>query len=240
IKDNVSGYYKMLLRNTEKLQQLIDQLLELSQLEAETIPLIVDWYNIVDVIKACFNNLKPLADEKNINFVFSSEKDSAYAMIDKDKLEKISNNLLSNAFKFTPTSGSIYLNVRTLHNIDDQITVSVRDTGVGIPKEFQNKIFDRFYQVDNSSKRNFGGSGIGLALVKELAALHKWEVNVQSSEGEGTEFVLTIPLKNNHSEHSDKLSTNIETQSAERIEPLMPEQVNTTSGYHEEKSLILF
>jgi signal transduction histidine kinase/ligand-binding sensor domain-containing protein/DNA-binding response OmpR family regulator len=240
IKENVPGYYKMLLRNTEKLQQLIDQLLELSQLEAETIPLKVDWYNIVDVIKACFNNLKPLADEKNINFVFSSEKDSAYAMIDKDKLEKIINNLLSNAFKFTPTSGSIYLNVRTLHNIDDQITVSVRDTGVGIPKEFQNKIFDRFYQVDNSSKRNFGGSGIGLALVKELAALHEWEINVQSSEGEGTEFVLTIPLKNNHSEHSDKLSTNIETQSAERIEPLMPEQVNTTSGYHEEKSLILF
>lgn len=240
IKDNISGYYKMLLRNTEKLQQLIDQLLELSQLEAETIPLKVDWYNIVDVIKSCYNNLKPLADEKNINFVFSTEKDSAYAMIDKDKLEKIINNLLSNAFKFTPASGSIYLNIKSPESNDDQIIVSVKDTGIGIPKEFQNKIFDRFYQVDNSSKRNFGGSGIGLALVKELAALHKWEINVQSFEGEGTEFVLTIPLKNDHSKVLDKITTDVETESAERIDLLTPEQLVTTSDNNKEKSLILF
>jgi len=240
VKDNIPGYYKMLLRNTEKLQQLIDQLLELSQLEAETIPLKVDWYNIIDVIKACYNNLKPLADEKNINFVFSTEKESVYAMIDKDKLEKIINNLLSNAFKFTPASGSIYLTVTTPHNNNDQITVSVKDTGIGIPKEFRDKIFDRFYQVDNSSKRNFGGSGIGLALVKELASLHNWEINVNSDEGEGTEFVLTIPIKNVNSEASYKPKMNIEAKAAEQPELVMPEQLNTASKNTKEKSLILF
>lgn len=240
IKDNISGYYKMLLRNTEKLQQLIDQLLELSQLEAETIPLKVDRYNIIDVIKTCYNNLKPLADEKNINFVFSTENESVYAMIDKDKLEKIINNLLSNAFKFTPVSGSIYLNIRGDENIDNKVIISVKDTGIGIPKEYQNKIFDRFYQVDNSSKRNFGGSGIGLALVKELATLHKWEVNVQSTEGEGTEFVLEIPIKNHHSEAPDERVTNIQARSAEQSEFLTPEQLNTSSAISKEKSLILF
>ncbi|MDT3695238.1 MAG: two-component regulator propeller domain-containing protein [Ignavibacterium sp.] len=240
IRDNIPVYYKMLLRNTEKLQQLIDQLLELSQLEAETIPLKVDSYNIVDVIKACFNNLQPLAEERSINFVFSAEKDSVYAMIDKDKLEKIINNLLSNAFKFTPSGGSIYVNINCPDNNADQITVSVKDTGIGIPNEFQNKIFDRFYQIDNSSKRNFGGSGIGLALVKELATLHNWEINLNSVEGEGTEFVLTIPIKSNHSAVSEKLKANIETQATEHIDPLSPEHFSTASGNINEKSLILF
>lgn len=240
IKDNITGYYKMLLRNTEKLQQLIDQLLELSQLEAETIPLKVDWYNIVDVVKACFNNLQTLADERNINFAFTTEKEIIYAVIDKDKLEKIINNLLSNAFKFTPSGGSIFVNINLKLKDTDQITVSVKDTGIGIPKEFRDKIFDRFYQVDNSSRRNYGGSGIGLALVKELAALHNWDINVISAEGEGTEFVLTIPIKNVNSEASYKSKMNIEAKAAEQPEPVMSELLSATPDNIKEKPLILF
>ncbi|KAB2848332.1 MAG: response regulator, partial [Ignavibacterium sp.] len=240
IKDNITGYYKMLLRNTEKLQQLIDQLLELSQLEAETIPLKVDWYNIVDVVKACFNNLQTLADERNINFAFTTEKEIIYAVIDKDKLEKIINNLLSNAFKFTPSGGSIFVNINLKLKDTDQITVSVKDTGIGIPKEFRDKIFDRFYQVDNSSRRNYGGSGIGLALVKELAALHNWDINVSSAEGEGTEFVLTIPIKNVNSEASYKSKMNIEAKAAEQPEPVMSELLSATPDNIKEKPLILF
>ena len=195
IGENISDYYKMLLRNTEKLQQLIDQLLELSQLETESIPLKLDSYNLVEVIKTCYSSFKPLAEEKKINFILTSDQESLLAMLDKDKLEKIINNLLSNSFKFTPNGGSISVGVTASQkNSNKFVCVSVKDNGIGISREYIANIFDRFYQVDNSSKRNYGGSGIGLALVKELITLHKWDIEVKSEPGLGTEFILSIPL----------------------------------------------
>ena len=197
IKENISEYYKMLLRNTEKLHQLIDQLLELSQLETESIPLKTELLNLVIVVKSCFDSFMPLAKQKNINYIFNSSLQSAAAMIDKDKLEKIINNLLSNAFKFTPPDGNISVNLYSETNSDFTLAkVSVKDSGIGIPKDQQEKIFNRFYQVDDSSKRSFGGSGIGLALVKELVTLHKWNLKVNSEEGSGAEFIIEIPLTN--------------------------------------------
>lgn len=195
IIENVSGYYKMLLRNTEKLQQLIDQLLELSQLESESIPLKKETYNLVSVIKSLTPAFIPLAEQKKIDFSFKSSADVIFALIDKDKLEKIINNLLSNAFKFTPVDGTISVDISIENKTSPSIAIiSVKDSGIGIPLEHQTKIFDRFYQADDSSKRNYGGSGIGLALVKELVTLHKWDIKVKSSEGKGTEFTLSIPL----------------------------------------------
>ncbi|MBK7499718.1 MAG: response regulator [Ignavibacteriales bacterium] len=121
--------------------------------------------------------------------------ESAFALLDKDKFEKIVNNLLSNAFKFTDVGGTVNTEVVEKIISDKKFAlVSVSDSGVGITKENQSKIFNRFFQVDDSSKRNYGGSGIGLALVKELTTLLGWDISVNSSEGEGTEFTLKIPL----------------------------------------------
>lgn len=195
IKENLTDYYKMLLRNTEKLQQLIDQLLELSQLESESIPLKKEAYDVVILLRSISNAFIPLADQKNIKFNFNSNMDSAFALLDKDKFEKIVNNLLSNAFKFTDVGGTVNTEVVEKIISDKKFAlVSVSDSGVGITKENQSKIFNRFFQVDDSSKRNYGGSGIGLALVKELTTLLGWDISVNSSEGEGTEFTLKIPL----------------------------------------------
>ncbi len=195
IKDNLTDYYKMLLRNTEKLQQLIDQLLELSQLESETIPVQKETYDIVNLLKSISNSFIPLANQKNIRFNFYSGVESAFAILDKDKFEKIINNLLNNAFKFTDTGGTVNIELAEKTMSGSRIAfVTISDTGVGISKENQSKIFTRFFQVDDSSKRNYGGSGIGLALVKELTTLLGWEVSVSSNEGEGTEFTLQIPL----------------------------------------------
>jgi len=195
IKENLTDYYKMLLRNTEKLQQLIDQLLELSQLESESIPLKKEAYDVVILLRSISNAFIPLADQKNIKFNFNSNMESAFALLDKDKFEKIVNNLLSNAFKFTDVGGTVYTEVVEKSISDKKFAlVSVSDSGVGITKENQSKIFNRFFQVDDSSKRNYGGSGIGLALVKELTTLLGWDISVNSSEGEGTEFTLKIPL----------------------------------------------
>jgi DNA-binding response OmpR family regulator len=111
--------------------------------------------------------------------------------------------LLTNAFKFTPNGGSISIDITTSQNDETKnILISIKDSGIGIPKESQEKIFDRFYQVDNSSKRNFGGSGIGLSLVKELVSLHNWNIEVKSRENMGTEFILTIPVSENTSENN--------------------------------------
>ncbi len=195
IKENKSQYYNLLLRNTEKLQQLIDQLLELSQLEAESIPLKAETQDLVKVLKSFTASFTSLAELNNIKFSFNSAVDFAPALIDKDKFEKIINNLLSNAFKFTPVGGIINVDLSIENKNElDFAKISIADTGIGIPKDQQSKIFDRFYQVEDSSKRVAGGSGIGLALVKELVLLHKWEIIVSSNEGEGTEFLLTIPL----------------------------------------------
>ena len=209
INDNTLGYYKMLLRNTEKLQLLIDQLLELSQLEADSIPLKVDLYDIVDVVKSCYNNFMSIAQQKKINYSFYSTQESVNSIIDKDKLEKIINNLLSNALKFTSKNGSIFVEITKLETKGlGAILISVKDNGIGIPQESLEKIFDRFYQADNSSKRNYGGSGIGLALVKELATVNKWDIDVKSEENAGTEFTLNIPLTSNFTSEYKKQQVN--------------------------------
>ena len=195
IKDNLSDYYKMLLKNTEKLQHLIDQLLELSQLESETIPIKKEAYDISNILKSISNSFHSLADQKNIRFNFHSNVESAIALMDKDKFEKIINNLLNNAFKFTDVGGTVSIELaEKFISGKDNALISISDSGVGISKENQSKIFNRFFQVDDSSKRNYGGSGIGLALVKELTTLLGWEVSVSSNEGEGTEFTIQIPL----------------------------------------------
>ncbi|MBE0570612.1 MAG: response regulator [Ignavibacteriaceae bacterium] len=197
IKDNLVDYYKMLFRNTEKLQNLIDQLLELSQLEAETIPLNKQQVELVSLLKGFTYSFMPLAEQKFISLNFSSAVDKMNISLDRDKLEKIINNLLSNAFKFTPSGGKIGVNILIENSNEPSIAIiKVIDTGAGIPQEYQSKIFDRFFKIEDDSNRNQTGSGIGLALVKELAELHHWEISVESAESIQTVFTLKIPLEN--------------------------------------------
>lgn len=208
IKDNLIDYYKMLLSNTEKLQKLIDQLLELSQLESESIPLKKECYDLVSLLRSFSSTFIPLANQKNIKLSFNSNVESTFAMLDKDKFEKIINNLLSNAFKFTDIGGMVSIEISE-ENIEGKkiAKISVCDSGIGISKENQSKIFNRFFQVDDSSKRNYGGSGIGLALVKELTALHGWKISVNSAESEGAEFKIEIPLLTNDELQKNKIGS---------------------------------
>ena len=187
--------YRMIYRNTQNLQSLIEQLLELSQLEAAAIPVKAKQENIISTLKGLLYSFESLAQDKNITLSFNSKENSILAWFDKDKLEKIINNLLSNAFKFTNDGGRIDVDVEK-QSVDSRefLQIRVTDSGIGIPKVKLDKIFDRFFQVDDSSQRAFGGSGIGLALVKELVELHRWEIFVASEAGKGSEFTLKIPL----------------------------------------------
>jgi signal transduction histidine kinase/DNA-binding response OmpR family regulator len=217
IKENINEYYSMLFRNTEKLQHLIDQLLELSQLEAASIPLNLQKHDLVSSMQGFTNSFIHLAVQKNINLTFHSDTEAIITTIDKDKFEKIINNLLSNAFKFTGSGGNISVKLSVETEKDSSIAIiSVSDTGIGIPKEYQPKIFNRFYQVDDSSKRIHGGSGIGLALVKELVNLHKWDISFQSKEGEGTIFFIKIPLDKDYAENKKTKQPLSKTESKEK------------------------
>lgn len=235
IKENLSDYYKMLLRHTEKLQNLIDQLLELSQLEAETIPLNKQKLDLVSLLRSFTYNFVPLAEDKLITLGFNSSEERIASMIDRDKLEKIINNLLSNAFKFTPRGGKISVDIRTGYSLpQNHAFVEISDTGVGIAEEYQSKIFDRFYQVDDESKNNEVGSGIGLALVKELVALHNWDIYVKSKVGEGTTFTLKIPL-----EKVEEVETHKEKESSEKLIDRNKEEVYTLADSEEESEVTI-
>ena len=206
VKGNPQNYYDLIYRNTENLNNLIDQLLELTQLEVEAIPIRAGKENLISLLRGMFYSFESIANQKNISIEFISDEKSICAWIDRDKLEKIVNNILSNSFKFTPTEGLISLSVKTIKLGNENFAVvKISDTGIGIPKDKLNSIFDRFYQVDDSSGRAYAGSGIGLSLVKELVELHKWQINIESEIAKGTAFILTIPLSDSYLSDKQKI-----------------------------------
>jgi len=159
-------------------------------------------------LKGLLSSFESLAKQKNISIKFESDTDSKVCWIDRDKFEKIINNLLSNAFKFTPHGGQVTVKAGELLRDGKQYAeIKISDTGVSIPKDKIDKIFDRFFQVDDSAQRSYGGSGIGLALVKEFVELHKWSISVESEPGQGTEFTLQIPMWDNYLDEDEKICT---------------------------------
>ncbi len=192
LKDNkTKNELNIAYNNAGKLLRLVNQLLDLSKVESGNMKLQAVPQNIVSVIKVLIISFSPYAERKKIKLKFDSTEEEIIAYIDKEKIEKIVTNILSNAFKFTPEGGIIELK---LSNNLEYVNISIRDTGIGIPKEKISKIFDRFYQVDETNKKEYEGTGIGLALSKELIELHKGKIKIESTEGEGSIFTISIPL----------------------------------------------
>ena len=182
-------------KNAKRLLNLVNQLLEIAKLESGNMKLRISPQNIIPFLKAIVLSFTSYAERKNITLKFISSKEAIIVYVDKEKIEKIITNVLSNAFKFTPEGGKIIVKAESS---DRFFTVSISDTGVGIPKEKLPKIFDRFYQVDQAHTREYEGTGIGLAFTKELIELHKGTIEVESLEGKGTTFKVNIPLGKDH------------------------------------------
>ncbi len=186
------GKLQVANRNAKRLLTLINQLLDLSKLEAGSMALKAEQQNIVSFLKSSFYSFESLAETKNISLIFQSESNNISAAFDPDKMEKIVCNLFSNAIKFTAEKGEVNVSVKLLGF--SNIEIRIKDTGIGIPEDRRKHIFDRFYQVDNSLTREHEGTGIGLALTKELVELHKGQISVESTLGVGTEFIIILPL----------------------------------------------
>lgn len=193
--------FTLMHRSASRLLTLVNQLLDLTRLEAGTLTLDLRYANLKKFLLPITSQFASISNSKNVSFSVNMA-DNIELFIDHDKTEKIITNLLFNAFKFTPAQGAVTLLVTkeepTSAFPNGYAAIRVQDNGAGIAPEHLTKVFDRFYQADNSSWQE--GTGIGLALCKELVELHKGTITVQSETRKGSVFTVCLPLSNLQSE----------------------------------------
>ncbi len=196
IGGKVRNRLEMIRRNARRLMNLINELLDISKLEAGRMGLKVRSGNLVSFVKACRKAFLPLAEARRVAFMFQADQKTIRLYFDPDKLEKALANLLSNAFKFTPETGKILIGVSG--EDPDWAVISVKDTGKGIPKTEIPYVFDRFYQGRDPGSGFSAGSGVGLSLAKELIELHGGRIEARSDPGFGCQFTIRLPKGQGH------------------------------------------
>ncbi|HSF54752.1 MAG TPA: ATP-binding protein, partial [Algoriphagus sp.] len=196
--ENLKEGLPMIKRNSAQLLRLINQMLDLSKLESGRLSAKMIHDNILSYLKYLTESFHSFADSKDIRLHLLPGFEEFYMDFDPEKIQAIFSNLVGNAVKFTPPGGNIYIKIEkiTSGELGDCLEIKVKDTGKGIPAEHLPYIFDRFYQVDNSATRSDEGSGIGLALTKELVQLMSGTIEVSSQIGKGSEFTLRLPIQN--------------------------------------------
>lgn len=178
-------------KETERLTNLIESILEISSIEAGTFEIVREDVDIRGVINRVLSVLKPLAQKGKIELRCDIPEELEILQGDESKIESVITNLVNNAIKFTPENGRISISARCREN---ELFFYVSDTGVGVPKESLPKIFDRFYRVYREGKQ-VQGTGLGLAIVKEITQMHGGRIEVESEVGKGTTFTVVLPLK---------------------------------------------
>ncbi|MBC7235780.1 MAG: GAF domain-containing protein [Chloroflexi bacterium] len=178
--------------STINLQRLIDDLLEFSRMEAGQIKLRPEEISLQEVTTQVVERLAPLAQEGELTLINQVPATLPIIEADPMRIEQVLTNLISNAIKFTPAGGSITVSGEDL---GDQVRMWVRDTGIGIPKEEQGRIFQRFYQVDGGATRSYTGTGLGLTISKFIIEYHHGRIWVESEEGKGSTFYFVLPKK---------------------------------------------
>ena len=193
--------HNLIFQNATRLLTLVNQLLDFRKAEAGTLKLKVSETDILNYTRNIFRLFKPMAEEKSIQYEFGSGVTDIRGWIDRDKYDKILYNLLSNAFKYTRSKGKISVSLVVPDGKPEFVRISVKDNGKGIPKEYTEKIFQRFYQIPDKEFSNTG-TGIGLSLVKTLVSVHKGEIRLESEPEKGTRFIFEIPVNRNfYEEH---------------------------------------
>ena len=187
--------FHRIYRNGLRLMKLISDLLDLAKLEDSKLRLRLEEVDLGEFMNELVENVQPLAKRKKISLTFDVKGDETDIWSDQNRLEQILINLLSNAVKFTGEEGRVAV---TIDATGEQIRVSVEDSGIGIPEDKLKIIFDRFSQVDGTSTRKYGGTGIGLALAKELVGLHEGELRAESEVGRGTTMHVTFQRGRDH------------------------------------------
>jgi signal transduction histidine kinase/GGDEF domain-containing protein len=194
INENQKKFLSMAERNINRLTNILNDLLNLSRIESGKIIINFEELAPKALIEFILSSLKPQADNKSLKLRmdFPDELPTAYG--DREKIEQILTNLVGNAIKFTPEGGEITVSAKPLDSDRKMVAFSVRDTGIGIPEEELEKIFDKFHQVEDSLHRSTGGTGLGLAITRGLIEAHQGKIWVESELGKGSTFTFTLPI----------------------------------------------
>jgi signal transduction histidine kinase/ligand-binding sensor domain-containing protein/CheY-like chemotaxis protein/AraC-like DNA-binding protein len=188
--------FDLIQRNAKRLLNLVNQLLDFRKLEVHDIRFRPSGGDLVSFVREIVHSFSDLSEKKDIHLIFESNVSSLEATFDHDKIEKILFNLLSNAFKFTMSDGKISVSLQVKDSGTDNIVeLRVKDTGIGIPPEKHELIFERFFQNDLPNTVMNQGSGIGLAITKEFVRIHNGTIRVESEAGKGSCFIVILPLK---------------------------------------------
>ena len=194
-----------IVRNAQAQKQLIDELLDISRIIIGKLRLDVGPVDLVPMIEAIVDSMRPAADARNIQLETALDPLVPPVSGDADRLQQVIWNLLSNAIKFTPKGGNV---LALLERSDSNLVITICDTGQGIAPELLPHVFDRFRQSDSSSSRRHGGLGLGLAIVRQLVALHGGTVSAESpGDGEGSTFKVKLPVRSVRHEPGDRVNS---------------------------------
>lgn len=210
--DEQRDYVRTIMDKGESLLGLISQILDLSRIESGNLRLNMSDFSLKELLKSSSTSVIPQCQKKQITLETDVAAELPYLRGDRDKIGQVLVNLLGNAMKFTPQGGKITVRAHvwtgprrnsagdvaaSMFELQDEtfVRIQVTDTGVGIPKDKVEKVFDRFYQVDNSSTREFGGTGLGLSIVKSFVEAHKGDIFCESEVGKGSTFTVLLPTE---------------------------------------------
>ena len=188
--ENINNHTRLVKQNCYRLIRLLNNIEYVSRIDNGTCTLELRKCDIVKLLENIVKISKTYTDKKGIDISFKSEVNKKILSLDIDKVEKIILNILSNAIKFTDTGGKIDIN---LYMQNEQVCISIKDTGIGIPKDKTEVIFENFEQLDTTLSRGCEGTGMGLSVVKKLANLNNIKINVESELNKGSEFIITLP-----------------------------------------------
>lgn len=234
---------RLIYRNADRLLKLVNQLLDFRKIDVQGDTLVLSTGDIVPFVRDVAYSFKELSEQKHIRFSFSSVFTSLPMRFDTDKVFKIVSNLLSNAFKFTPEGGMITVTLSLLPDKEgrNKLLIEVSDSGIGIPADKQEAIFDRFYQVSSSDKGNpVMGTGIGLHLCREFVRMHQGSIAIKSQLGVGSTFTVTLPVI--PQDHQDIISSPDEGEENEKRVSLVettPETADTGAVKTSESTLLV-
>lgn len=192
VKDEATGrqFLKIIHDESQRLDRLIRDLLNLSKIERKEIPLNIDRVDIAELIHETAVTLEGPAEQKQTQLVLPGEDRPVMLEADRDRLRQIILNLIANGINYTPEGGTVRVSLR--ENLYE-VRLIIADNGIGIPEESLDRIFERFYRVDKARSRHSGGTGLGLAIVKHLIESHRGQIEIESTEGEGTTITVILP-----------------------------------------------
>ncbi len=216
--NKASRHLKILRQNCYRLMRLVNNLIDITKIDAGFFEMSLQNCNIVNVVEDIALSVAEYIENKSLSLIFDTDVEEKVLACDPNQIERILLNLLSNSVKFTEPGGQIMVELKEK---EESILLNVEDTGIGIPKDKLNIIFDRFRQVDKSLTRNHEGSGIGLSIVKSLVDMNGGKIDVKSKEGIGTKFTVELPIKTVDEEISNHMlpidSEEIKHKNIERI-----------------------